>query len=75
MLIDGRGIEIKDVLLRVRDALRSPEASEGFEVVVGQREEAARVKAFCAMTGCTSVQELEGDAYHVRIKAGNCGCG
>jgi len=73
MYIDGRRSSIEEVLIRVRDIVRSQPAGEAdVELIVDSREHAIKVKAFCAMTGCDVKTTKGDDGYLMKVTGGSC---
>jgi len=73
VVIDARGIELKEVYIRLKEILASKLGAEVFiEIRLGTLNDTRSVKAFVSMTGCkTEVREEEG-YYVVVIKGSPC---
>jgi predicted metal-binding protein len=76
MVIDGRELEVEEVLKEVRAFLNERVSlEESAEVLVGSPEVAKKVKAFASMTGVeTEAQRMDG-YWKLRVSGGSCRCG
>jgi len=73
MYIDGRNLSIEDVLLKVRDTVRSqPVGESDVELLVETRDYAVKVKAFATMSGNTVDITRKGEGYLIRVTGGSC---
>ena len=73
MYIDGRNMTIEDVLIKLRDAVRSQPAGESdVELYVESRESAVKVKAFASMSGNTVEVAKKDDGFYIRVTGGSC---
>lgn len=75
MHIDGRKLDIEDVLIRLRDAVRSqPVDQADVTVLVGAKGDAARVRGFASMSGFEfNVAHID-EGYLLTVKGGSCRC-
>lgn len=75
-VIDGREMQIEDVLKKLRDFLGSRSSlDEPVEVLVRTREDAKKVKGFASMTGSTTKFTQHGGYCSLLVSGGSCRCG
>jgi len=76
MRLDGRSLEEKEVLLRLRDIFREHAEQEiSLDVLLADEQLTRRVRAFCAMSQlATSVTKKNG-LFAVAVRGRPCRCG
>ncbi|MBI5408422.1 MAG: hypothetical protein HZA14_03545 [Nitrospirae bacterium] len=73
MNIDGRTIDVQDVLIEVRELLSSTCGKEvNVEIQVKTIADAKRITAFASMSGCKGEIENRGDHYSVQVSGIPC---
>jgi len=73
--IDGRQMPVEEVLSILRDEFRKHYTGViNIEVLVSERQRAAKVRTFCSMTGFEVKVLQTGDDYLVTIKGESCRC-
>ena len=73
MYIDGKNQSIEEVLIKVRDTVRSqPTGESDVEVYVETRDHAVKVKAFATMSGNTVDISRKDGGYLIRVTGGSC---
>lgn len=74
MTIDGRTLSNDDLMRTLRDAIRTRLCTEPVDVIVADKSEAARVKAYMKMSGL-KVQTLKREGqWDVQGSGEGCGC-
>lgn len=75
LTIDGRRMPIEEVLSLLRDEFRKNYTGVlNIEVLVTDRQKAAKVRTFCSMTGFEVQVHQAGDDYLITIKGESCRC-
>jgi len=73
MIIDGRGIDVQMVLVRLKEMLSSYCGMEvSIDILLGKHEDARKVRAFASMSGCTTDMEGKDGYYLLRIRGNVC---
>lgn len=73
MHIDGRGMIIEDLLLKIRETVRSQCVGEAnLEILVTLRDDAIKIKGFASMSGCDVRVMQNDDGYLLKISGGTC---
>jgi hypothetical protein len=76
VVIDGRNQSLKELLLALRDALKTQTGQEvSIELLVDKGCDIKTVKAFLRMSGCETEIEERGEGRVMRITGGCCSCG
>ncbi|MFO0754358.1 MAG: hypothetical protein U0411_13675 [Thermodesulfovibrionales bacterium] len=75
MVIDARGTEPRELLLRLRELFAQNCNNEiSLEVLLPSRQEAKKTKAFAEMSGYRTALEPGEGCYSVRITGVSCRC-
>jgi len=73
MIFDGRNIEVREVLLRLKEALTSCIGEEvSIDILLKELDDVRRVKAFASMSGCVTAIEGRDGYYLLRIRGNVC---
>jgi hypothetical protein len=73
MIVDGRILETRELLLQMRDVLAGNCGQEVcIEVYLTREAETKRLKAFVSMSGCQTIIEKKEGYYVVRITGSVC---
>jgi hypothetical protein len=73
MIIDARTLDLKQLLLRMRDVLSDSVGREvSVEVLLSTADETKRLRAFVSMSGCLTTVEKKEDYYIVHITGSVC---
>jgi hypothetical protein len=73
MTIDARALDLKQLLLRMRDVLSDSVGQEvSVEVLLSSADETKRLRAFVSMSGCLTTVEKKEDYYIVHITGSVC---
>jgi hypothetical protein len=76
VVIDGRQLEERKLLMKLRDAFASREDLDvSVDVLLPDRALVSRVRAFSSMTGFSTVVEERAEHVVVHITGGSCRCG
>jgi hypothetical protein len=73
MTIDARSLDLKELLLRMREVLSDRVGQEvSVEVLLNTSDETKKLRAFVSMSGCSTTVERKEDYYVVNIKGSVC---
>jgi hypothetical protein len=73
MIVDARALDLKELLLRMRDVLADRVGQEvSVEVLLSTAAETKRLRAFVSMSGCLTTVEKKDDYYVVHITGSVC---
>jgi hypothetical protein len=73
MTVDGRTLDLKELLLRMREVLADHVGHEvSVEVLLSGPAETKRLRAFVSMSGCQTTVEKKEDYYIVHITGSVC---
>ncbi|MEJ2254761.1 MAG: hypothetical protein P8Y75_10430 [Nitrospirota bacterium] len=76
MLIDAREQDVRETLRRIKEIFQEEcSVDVSLDVYVTSREEARKVGAFTAMTGCKTEYRKEDGCNALHISGGSCRCG
>jgi hypothetical protein len=73
MQIDGRALDIQDLLTRLKDILSSKRGSDvNIEIFSSSRDDVKKIKSFVAFSGCQTTVEAKEEYYIIRITGSPC---
>lgn len=75
MLVDARGLEHKELFLKVRDALGCCTDEQMIDVLSGSQAQAKKIMSFMLMSGCNVELNKTEDGWLLRMTGRSCHCG
>ena len=74
VLIDARGLALRDVFIKVRDALGRCAGPEMIDVLTDSKAQAKKVLALMIICGCNVEMTETGKGWMLRMTGRSCPC-
>ena len=74
VFVDARGLSLRDVFMKVRDALDRCAGEEMIDVLTGSRAQAKKVFACMIISGCNVEMVETGEGWMLRMTGRSCNC-